>query len=186
MLNLVATLMALIVLGGPFGEATASGSADGDRLQVEFEVAVAGAPAAVVVHAVDPGQTQETLSLVDRGGGVWGGIANFEAMNLVAVFEVVYPDGEGDVSQPTTLLELGLDPALIGMGDVVDVQPDDGDRPLSATTRRWGWGAAALTAIALALVAVWAMGERVRGKHAAPRRAIRGAATTVPDETQST
>lgn len=185
MLNLVATLMAIIVLGGMFGEATVAGSPAGDRLQVEFEVVVAGAPAAVVVHAVDPGQTQETLSLGDRGGGVWGGIADFEVMNLVVVFEVVYPDGEGDVSEPTTLLQLGLDPALIGMGGVVEVEPDNGDQPLSATTRRWGWGAAALTAIALALVAVWAMGERVRGKHAASRRGTRRAAETVAEETPS-
>ena len=184
MLNLAATLMTLIVLGGPFGEATVAGSPAGDRLQVEFEVVVAGAPAAVVVHAVDPGQSQETLSLGDRGGGVWGGIADVEVMNWVIVFEVVYPDGEGDVSEPTTLLELGLDPALIGMGGVIDLEPDDGDQPLSAMTRRWGWAAAALTAIALALVAVWAMGERVRGKHAAPRRGIRRAATTAPEETR--
>ncbi len=176
MVNLLAAILVITALGGSFGEATVEGTDRGDRMQIEFAVAVAGAPVAVVVHAVDPGQTQLTISLGDRGRGVWAGIAEFDLMNYIVVFEVVYPDGTGEVSDPTTLLELGLDPALIGMGSVPVTGSDDVERPLSATTRRWGWGAAALTAIALALLAVWAMGERVRGKHAAPRRSSRRAA----------
>ena len=161
---ILVALLAVIVLGGPFGEATVEGAPAGDHLRVEFEVVVAGTPAAVVVHAVDPGQTQETISLGDRGGGIWGGLADLDLMNFVVVFEVVYPEADGAVSEPTTLLELGLDPALIGMEDPVVVEEDEGDRPLSAVTRRWGWGAVALTAVALALLAVWAMGDRIKPK----------------------
>ncbi len=182
--SVLVAVMAVIVLGGPFGEATVEGTLRGDRLEVEFTVVVGGSPAAVLVHVVDPGQDQETFSLGNRGGGVWGGIADLDVMNPVVVFDVVYPDGEGEVSEPTTLLELGLDPALIGMGPVPDVDSEDGDRPLSPTTRRWGWGAAALTAIALALLAVWAMGDRVTGKHAAPRRGTRKPAEPERDEPQ--
>ena len=186
MVSKVAALMAVVVLGSPFGEAAVEGTPVGDRLQVEFEVAVAGDPVAVAVHAVDPGQTQETISLGNRGGGVWAGLTDLDVMNYVIVFEVIYADGEGSVSGPTTLLELGLDPALIGMGEGVDVEADDGSQPLSPTTRRWGWGAVALTAVALALLAVWAMGDRVagkhRGKHRGGRRSARRAAEEAAEE----
>jgi hypothetical protein len=170
-----AALMAVIVLGGPFGEATVEGLPAGegvpagDHLRVELEIAVAGAPAAVVAHAVDPGQTQQTISLGNRNGGVWGGVADLEVMNFVLVFEVIYPDGESALSEPTTLLELGLDPALIGMEDAVRIEEGDRDQPLSAETRRWGWGSVALAAVALALLAVWAMGDRVGSKHVSVR-----------------
>jgi hypothetical protein len=166
MAKLLAPLLALIVLGGAFGEATVDGSPFGAGLRVEFEVVVAGAPAAVVVHIVDPGQSQSTISLGNRGQGVWAGTTDLDLMNFVVVFEVVYPDGTGEVSEPTTLLGLGLDPSLLGMGPVVTSAPDDGEQPLSAATRRWGWGAAALAAIALSLLAVWAMGDRVTGDDA--------------------
>jgi hypothetical protein len=175
----LATLLAIIVLGPPFGEATVEGATSGDGLRVEFEVVVSGAPVAVVVHAADPGQTQQTISLGNRTGGVWGGLTELDVMDFVVVFEAIGADGQGTLSEPTTLLELGLDPALIGMDGAVVVDEDDGNRPLTSTTRRWGWGAAALTAIALALLAVWAMGDRARGKHEAPRRAARRAARRV-------
>jgi hypothetical protein len=180
----LAALLAVIVLGGPFGEATVEGAPAGDHLRVELEIAVAGSPAAVVAHAVDPGQTQETISLGDRGGGLWGGVADLEVMNFVLVFEVIYADGESALSGPTTLLELGMDPALLGMEEVVGVEGDDGSQPLSAETRRWGWGAVALVAVALALLAVWAMGDRVGSKdEMAPQGVQEPEHQVVPDAT---
>ena len=181
MVKMLAPLLTLIVLGGPFGEATVDGRPFEAGLRVEFEVVVGGAPAAVVAHIVDPGQLQSTVSLGNRGQGVWAGTADLDLMNFVVVFEVVYPDGAGEVSEPTTLLGLGLDPSLLGMGPVVPIAPVDGEQPLSATTRRWGWGAAALTALALSLLAVWAMGERVAGRHSGSEQAN----ARVGDETQS-
>ena len=176
----IAGLLAVIVLGGPFGEATAEGLPSASGLRVEFEVVVDGAPVAVVVHLADPGQAQQTISLGNRSGGVWGGIAGLDVLNYVVVFEAVDAGGGSTLSEPTTLLELGLDPAAIGMGDTVPGVDTDEDRPLSPVTRRWGWAAAALTAIALALLAVWAMGERVRGKH----RAVRGKRRNRPEDPQ--
>ncbi len=58
---------------------------------------------------------------------MWGGVADLDVMNYVVVFEAVDADGEGTLSDPTTLLELGLDPALIGM---------DGDGPRGGSRRR--------------------------------------------------
>jgi len=177
----LSTLLVIIVLGGPFGEATVEGTHSADRLRVEFEVEVEDAPVAVVVHVADPGQTQETISLGKRSPGVWGGLADLEVMNFVVVFEAIDANGQGTLSEPTTLLELGLDPALIGLEEVVPVGENEGDQPLSARTRRWGWGAAALTAVALALLAVWAMGDRVGGEHAP----VRGKRPKPPEEPQS-
>jgi hypothetical protein len=156
----LAAVLAAIVLGGPFGEATVDGTERGDGMRIEFEVVVGGSPTAVVVHVVNLGEDQETVSLTDRGGGKWGSVADLDLINYVAVFEVLYADGDGDVSDPVTLLELGLDPAVLGMGEVTE--PDEQtDEPLSASTLRWGWAAVALAAVALALLAVWAMGDRV-------------------------
>jgi len=175
MVKLLATVIVLIGLGSPFGDATVEGTRIGDHLQVEFAVTVEGAPVAVVVHAVDPGQSQETVSLGNRGGVQWAGVTDLDLMNYVIVFEAILADGEGIVSEPTTLFQLGLDPVLIGMGGGVDVVVDDGDEPLSATTRRWGWGALALAAAALALLAVWAMSDRNGGKQGASHSETPGA-----------
>jgi hypothetical protein len=158
----LAAVLAAIVLGGPFGEATVEGAERGSGIRVNFEVSVGGSPAAVVVHVVNPGETQETVSLTDRGGGRWGSVADLDLINYVAVFEVLYADGAGELSDPVTLLDLGLDPAVLGMGEVTVVEDDEEDRPLSPATLRWGWGAVALVAVALALLAVWAMGDRAR------------------------
>ena len=164
----LALVLASIVLGGPFGEATVDGTKSGDGIRVDFEVAVGGSPTAVVVHVMNPGESQETVSLTDRGGGRWGSIADVDRINYVAVFEVLFADGDGEVSDPVTLLELGLDPAVLGMGEV-PAPDEDTDEPLSAATRRWGWAALALVAISLALLAVWAMGDRnSNGKAAGP------------------
>lgn len=162
MTTTLAVLLAAIVLGGPFGEATVEGAERGAGIRIDFEVAVGGSPVAVVVHVVNPGDTQETVSLTDRGGGKWGSVADLDLINYVAVFEALYADGASEVSDPVTLLDLGLDPAVLGMGEVTVVEDDEPDRPLSPTTRRWGWGAVALVAVALALLAVWAMGDRPR------------------------
>ena len=75
----------------------------------------------------------------------------------------------GEVSEPTTLLGLGLYPALLGMGPVDTAAPADDEQPLSPTARRWGWAAAALTALALSLLAVWAMGEKGNGESSEAR-----------------
>lgn len=155
-------LLLSVDLGGAFGEASVDGTAVGAELLVDFEVEVGGNPTAVAAHVVDPGQTQETFSLIDRGAGRWGGAAQLDQINFVVVFEVLYAAGDGEVSEPTTLLQLGLDPELIGMAPPSG-EADDGEAEgLTPATRRWGWGAVALAALALALLAVWAMGERPR------------------------
>jgi hypothetical protein len=145
------------VLGGVFGEATATATpAGGGRLSVEFTVQVAGDANAVVAHIVDIGGDQSVTSLAARGAGEWGGSTVTDASNLVVVFEAIRPDDSSDMSDPATLATLGVDPTLLGIeGSGTTRAPAEG---YSKRTLRWGWGALALTAWALALLAFWAAG----------------------------
>lgn len=159
MRHLLFALAVAIVLGGSFGEASADGRLVAGGLEADFEVEVAGTPAAVVVHVVDPGHDQQTFSLIERGGGRWGGIAVVEPNNYVIVFEALYADGDGELSDPTTLSELGVDPEVLG----ITVEPAPGgdeEEGLSKASLRRLWAAVALGATALALLAVWALGDR--------------------------
>ncbi len=129
------------------------------RVEVNFDVEVAGSPTAVAVHVVDPGHDQQTFSLIDRGGGRWGGLAVVDPNNYVVVFEVLYADAQGSVSPPTTLVQLGVDSQMLGIA----VEPAGGEEQqegLSRASLRWLWAAVALGAAALALLAVWVMGEK--------------------------
>ena len=61
-------------------------------------------------------------------------------------------------SQPLRLTDLGVDPALVG---VLTVPPID-DEEFSDSTRQWGWAGLGLAAVALTLVALWALPDRRR------------------------
>jgi hypothetical protein len=159
-------LVLATVLGGAFGEADATATAAGDgKLSVTFTVHAGGDANAVIAHIVDIGGDQTTTSLAPQGAGEWRGTVVTDAMNLVIVFEAIRPDDSGDLSDPVTLATLGVDPALIGIeGSGTTAPADDG---YSERTLRWGWGALALGALALAMLALWAAGgrDRSRGGH---------------------
>lgn len=152
-----------IVLGGPFGSATATATPTaGGSLEVTFTVLVAGDSGAVIAHIVDIGGDQSTTSLAPQSGGEWSGTTVTDATNLVVVFEAIRPDGSSDLSDPVTFSTLGVDPELIGIeGSGTTAPADDGYSP---RTLRWGWGALALSALALALLAFWAAGGRERSR----------------------
>lgn len=161
---LSSVLVLAAILGGSFGEATATASPDGTgRLNVEFTVQVAGDANAVVAHIVDIGGDQSVTSLAPQGGGEWSGSTVTDASNLVVVFEAIRPDDTSAMSDPVTLATLGVDPALLGLeGSGVTAAADEG---YSQRTLRWGWGALGLGALALAFLAFWAAGGRERGSH---------------------
>ncbi len=159
MRHMLLSLLAGIVLGGSFGEATADGRVVAGRLEVGFEVEVAGNPTAVAVHVVDPGHDQQTFSLIDRGAGRWGGLVNVEPNNYVIVFEALYADAEESVSDPVTLVELGVDPQVLGI-TLDPLSGEESPEGLSKVALRWLWAAVALGAAALALLAVWVLGDR--------------------------
>jgi hypothetical protein len=146
-------------LGGAFGVGSVEGIAvSSGEIQVSMSVEVAGIPSSVVVHFVDPGDDQTTVSLVGRGEGRFSATATVERADLVVVFEAVWADGSSELSRPVTLTELGLDSSILldGNGAVTD---EETELTLDATTERWGWAAVALGATALALLAWWALAD---------------------------
>jgi len=154
-------LISAAILGGSFGEATASAtSIGGDRMEVTLSVEVAGAADAVVAHVVDIGGDQEIVGMASQGAGIWSGSSEVAVSNLVVVFEAIRSDGTSDLSDPATLATLGVDPRLLGLeGTGATEAPAEG---YSKGTLRWGWGALALAALALAFLAFWAAGSRER------------------------
>lgn len=158
---IAALLLFAVSLGPSFRDGTVVGTRSSpDELQLDISVEVAGSPDAVVAHLIDPGNTQATVSLAAQGAGRWGGVATVERANLVVVFEAIR-GSDSDVSEPATLLELGLDPTLLGLSPTTTTPPEQG---LSQETVRWGWLGLALGAAALALLAFWALGERGSGE----------------------
>src|SRR5680860_1282825 len=103
-------LVSVAILGGSFGEATASATPiAGDRMQVALTVEVAGTADAVVAHIVDNGGDQAIVGLAPQGAGIWSGSSESAVSNLVVVFEAIRSDGTSDMSEPATLATLGVD-----------------------------------------------------------------------------
>jgi hypothetical protein len=151
---LVPFIMA-VVLGGAFGGASASGRQVG-AATIEVDLTVEATEVeAVVAHLIEPGAEQETVPLVDRGGGVFGIIIELRKADYVVVFET-FANGVSNQSQPLRLTELGLDPALIGVLPF----PTTTAPEYSPDTRMWGWAGLALAALALAFLAWWALPDR--------------------------
>jgi hypothetical protein len=146
-----------VEVGGGFGRATASAtSLSTSTIELDLSVEADSADT-VVAHLIEPGGTQETLPLVPRGGGVFGIRTEVRKIDHVVVFESL--DGQdSSQSQPVRLTELGVNPAVLGVKAVPSTAPDE----FSDTTRQWGWAGLGLAAIALTLVALWALPDRRR------------------------
>ena len=153
-------LLLLVDLGPSFQNASAFGEpATGDRLTLDIQVEVAGEATVVVAHLIDPGDDQQTVSLIRRGGRFYGGQAAGERANLVVIFEVIRPDGTSELSQGTTLVDMGVDPALLSGGSttVTTIVDEEGSGPLGLPT--WTWLLVAGVAAVLSAIAFWAMGD---------------------------
>jgi hypothetical protein len=66
-------------------------------------------------------------------------------------------------SPPVRLTDLGVDPALVGVLGT----PPPVDEEISDSTRQWGWAGLGLAALALTMVALWALPDRRRRARAA-------------------
>ena len=146
-----------VEVGDGFGRATASAT-DLGATTMELDLTVETDTAATVVaHLIEPGGTQETLPLVPRGGGVFGIRTEVRKIDHVVVFESV--DGQGaSQSQPLRLSELGVDAEILGVENRPPTETDE----FSDDTRLWGWAGLGLAALALALIALWALPDRRR------------------------
>lgn len=147
---LVLILLLAIDAGSGFGEATVVGrELSASRMELNLEVEVPGG-GPVVAHLLDPGGVQETLALVERRPGVFGGFVEVRRLDWVVVFEAL---GAGSVeSRPLRISEMGLDPALLGRSPGVTATTRVAAEPAAAG---YGWlavgtGAAALGVLLLA------------------------------------
>jgi hypothetical protein len=149
-----------VPVGGVFGDATATAEvASEGRILVDFRIE-GPADSAVVAHLIDPGDNQETVTLGSQTDGVFTGSIVVENANLVVVFEALTTNGASTLSEPTTLLDLGVDTVVLGYPDPAIVT-DDSEPPLvSPENQRLLWAAGGAVAAALALVAFWAAGPK--------------------------
>jgi hypothetical protein len=146
-------LLMLPVLAQTFGDPTATGrQLTAATLEVDLSVVAEGAEA-VVAHLIDPGGEQRTVPMVSRSGSRFGIIVEVPRIDYVVVFEALGA-GVSSQSHPQRLSELGLDPGLLG---ILPFTPTTVPEPNPA--RQWGWVALALGALALALLAWWALPE---------------------------
>ncbi|MDH5616950.1 MAG: hypothetical protein OEY62_10470 [Acidimicrobiia bacterium] len=153
-------LLVVLQVGGGFGEATVTGrELSAIRMELNIEVeAPGGGP--VVAHLLDPSGTEETIALVQREAGVFGGFIEVRRIDWVIVFEAL---GTRSIqSSPANISELGLDPALLGRVPGVTATT----RPAPDAPKGYGWLALGSSAAASALVASWFALRRVRSDSA--------------------
>lgn len=161
MVIVLAMLVALAIpIGGVFGEgsATAVEASDG-QISVDLRVEGLG-DSAVVAHLIDPGDDQVTVTMGSDVEGVFTGSVVVENANLVVVFEALATNGASTLSEPTTLLKLGVDPVVLGYPDPAIITEDDEPPLVSPENQRLLWAAGGAVAAALALVAFWAAGPK--------------------------
>lgn len=148
-------LIASVVIGGVFGNATASvESNDGEVMVVEIEVELTGSAEAVVAHLAFDDDPDLTIPLLDRGEGVFGIRTELEPKNYVVVFESLGEGGES--SEPVTLSEMGAD-----LGPEPSQSDEEAeDESLSSESSQLLWLAIALGAASLSVLAFWVLGGR--------------------------
>ena len=121
-------LVLSIVLGAPFGEAEARALEVGAGMTIEVSVAVESGRSAVLARTVAFAGELPPVALIDQGDGRWVGILRLSGREDVQVaFEAIKPDGSGDISELSTLTELGVDPAVVSPTRPTIPSPPDPD-----------------------------------------------------------
>ena len=159
-----------VTLAPPFGDAEATAltvNADGSAV-LEVTVEVSGAPAAVLVRGVGIVDELPPVALAPRGDGTYGGLVqlNTTAGVLLGFEYLPAGGGAGVVTELFTLVDLGVDPAVLA--GVIGVAPESGatstvaapsdeaaEAPVSGGDRSWAWLAIASGAAFLVLLALW-------------------------------
>jgi hypothetical protein len=157
MIRLIASLLFLLPLTTPFGEASATATSVDDGLRLEVSVEVEGSPVAVLARGLVSGDVEiPPVALSDRGNGTWEGIVELPRVeNIRLGFESIPGRGQATVSELHTLIELGVDSAIFSLDRPVTSLGEDDEPLISPQGQRWGWLGLAAGAAALTLLALW-------------------------------
>jgi hypothetical protein len=148
-------LLLSVTLAAPFGDAEARALEAGSGMTIEVVVTVDGGRSAVLARAVAAAGELPPVALADRGNGQWVGILNLSGREDVQVaFEAIDGGGHSDISDLTSLTDLGVDPAVISPTRPTQVPPED------QGPNWWLVGGVAAGLAALLLLGVWAVGYK--------------------------
>ena len=154
-LILMPVLLALllsVVLGAPFGEAEAQALEVDTGMTIEVSVELESGQSAVLARVVAFAGELPPVALVDQGDGRWVGILRLSGREDVQVaFEAIDADGSSEISELSTLTDLGVDPAVVSP-----------TRPTTPPTEEpepnwWLLGGAAAGIAALVLLVMWSV-----------------------------
>ena len=154
--NLLAAIIALVTLTSPFGDAEASAIDLDEGLTVDVVVEVTGTFEAVLVRPFSSFEELPPTALADLGDGTWAGAVRLPtAWNWSVVFDALTRGGESSRSEGVSLLELGVDPVVVGV-EPTGPAPSD---PIPATTW-WLVGGVVLALVALGLLGWWTFADQ--------------------------
>lgn len=149
-------LLLSVTLGAPFGEADARALEIDSGMTIEVSVEVDGGRSVVLARTVAFVGELPPVALIDQGDGRWVGILRFSGREDVSVaFEAIDGGGQSEISDLTSLTELGVDPAAISTSR--PTQPPSED----ATLNWWLFTGIAAGLAAVVLLALWAIGDKV-------------------------
>ena len=153
-----------VTLSPPFVSAEARATSVGDDGMV-LEVQVEVTESALVVLARGVGRFDELppVALAELSEGRWGGIVELPIVEDIRLgFEIIRPDGgSAVVSDLHRLSELGVDPAVFGVGQPTTTPATAGEAPVDdgpSTAPIWLAVAGVLAAFALLLL-WWLWGD---------------------------
>jgi len=143
-----------VTLAPPFGVAEATALEAGPPFVVSVTVTVSGEPEVVLMRPISAAGELPPVAMVARGEGEWGGVLRLTAReDLHLAFEVLQREGTTVISDPSTLVDLGVDPAVFTLASPTTTTDAGASLPTG-----FGWLAAAVVAVvgSIAAVAVWA------------------------------
>ena len=145
-----------VTLAAPFGDAEARALEIDSGMTIEVSVAVDGGRSAVLARVVAVAGELPPVALIDQGDGKWVGIVRLSGREDVQVaFEAIDGGGQSEISDLTSLTDLGVDPAVISASRPTRPPPAENG------PNWWLIGAIAAGLAALALLVVWAVGFKV-------------------------
>lgn len=148
----VLALVLSVVLDAPFGKAEARALEVDTGMTIEVSVELDGGRSAVLARVVAFAGELPAVALVDQGDGRWVGVLRLSGREDVQVaFEAIDGAGSSDISELSTLTELGVDPAVVSP-----------TRPTRLPAQEpgpswWLIGGAAAGVVALVLLVAWAV-----------------------------